>query len=137
MTAPVSIRALLLASLVLAPASVLPAQTGSAGPRVARAVDSMVFKAHLEFLADDALEGRAPGTRGGLLAQKYIAAQFERLGLQPAQLKPDSKAAKIYGAFVVHERHRHRYEFNNKYRDQFEKAGFILSGTTPDGSSKE
>ena len=44
----------------------------------------MVFKAHLEFLADDALEGRAPGTRGGLLAQKYIAAQFERLGLQPA-----------------------------------------------------
>ena len=44
----------------------------------------MVFKAHLEFLADDALEGRAPGTRGGLLAQKYIAAQFERLRLQPA-----------------------------------------------------
>jgi Zn-dependent M28 family amino/carboxypeptidase len=82
-----SIRALLLASLVLASASTLSAQTGSpasAGTRVARAVDSMVFKAHLEFLADDALEGRAPGTRGGLLAQKYIAAQFERIGLQPA-----------------------------------------------------
>src|SRR4051812_16616194 len=87
MTAPVSIRALLLASLALACASTLRAQTGaaaSAGTQVARAVDSMVFKAHLEFLADDALEGRAPGTRGGLLAQKYIAAQFERLGLQPA-----------------------------------------------------
>jgi Zn-dependent M28 family amino/carboxypeptidase len=87
MTAPASIRALLLASLALASASPLSAQTGtaaSAGTRVARAVDSMVFKGHLEFLADDALEGRAPGTRGGLLAQKYIAAQFERLGLRPA-----------------------------------------------------
>src|SRR6266542_536838 len=42
-----------------------------------------------------------------------------RLGLQPCQLRPDSKATKLYGAFVVHERHRHRYEFNNKYRDQF------------------
>jgi CTP synthase len=60
-----------------------------------------------------------------------------RLGLQPAQLKPESKAAKIYGAFVVHERHRHRYEFNNKYRDQFEKAGFLLGGTTPDGKLVE
>ena len=82
-----SIRSLLLASLTLASASTLSAQTGSAasaGTRVARAVDSMVFKAHLEFLADDALEGRASGTRGGLLAQKYIAAQFERIGLQPA-----------------------------------------------------
>jgi Zn-dependent M28 family amino/carboxypeptidase len=87
MTAPLSIRALLLAGLALAPASALPAQTGSGaspGARVARAVDSMVFKAHLEFLADDALEGRGSGTRGGLLAQKYIAAQFERLGLEPA-----------------------------------------------------
>lgn len=86
MTAPVSLRALLLASLALAPVSTVSAQTGAspAATRVARAVDSMVFKAHLEFLADDALEGRAPGTRGGLLAQKYIAAQFERLGLTPA-----------------------------------------------------
>ena len=87
MTPPVPIRALLLASLALASVSTLSAQTGTAaspGTRVARAVDSMVFKAHLQFLADDALEGRAPGTRGGLLAGKYIAAQFERLGLQPA-----------------------------------------------------
>ncbi|HEY0551080.1 MAG TPA: CTP synthase, partial [Verrucomicrobiae bacterium] len=60
-----------------------------------------------------------------------------RLGLQAAQLKPDSKAAKLYGAFVIHERHRHRYEFNNKYREQFEKAGFSLSGTTPDGKLVE
>jgi Zn-dependent M28 family amino/carboxypeptidase len=91
MTAPVSIRALLIAGLTLAATALVPApasaqggQTASPGTRVAKAVDSMVFKAHLEFLADDALEGRAPGTRGGLLAQKYIGAQFERLGLKPA-----------------------------------------------------
>jgi len=85
MTLPVPLRTLLLASITWALATPLSAQsTSTAGTRVARAVDSMAFKAHLEFLSDDALEGRAPGTRGGLLAQKYIAAQFERLGLQPA-----------------------------------------------------
>jgi Zn-dependent M28 family amino/carboxypeptidase len=47
-------------------------------------VDPKVIRAHLEFLADDALEGRRPGTRGGELAAKYIAAQFERLGLEPS-----------------------------------------------------
>jgi hypothetical protein len=52
--------------------------------RVAQAVDPLVFRAHLEFLADDALEGRPPGTRGGITAAKYIASQFERLGLEPA-----------------------------------------------------
>lgn len=56
----------------------------SSGTRVARAVDPRVIRAHLEFLADDALEGRAPGTRGGRTAAAYIATQFERLGLQPA-----------------------------------------------------
>lgn len=58
--------------------------TPSAGTRVARAVDPNVLRAHLEFLADDVLEGRAPGTRGGETAAKYIATQFERLGVQPA-----------------------------------------------------
>jgi Zn-dependent M28 family amino/carboxypeptidase len=64
----------------------LPAQqpAPSAGTRVAHAVAGNVLRAHLEFLADDALEGRAPGTRGGMTAAKYIATQFERLGLQPA-----------------------------------------------------
>jgi Zn-dependent M28 family amino/carboxypeptidase len=59
------------------------AQGPDQAARVARAVDPQVLRAHLEFLADDALEGRRPGTRGGELAAKYIAAQFERLGLQP------------------------------------------------------
>jgi len=58
--------------------------SSSPGRAVAGAVDSMVLRAHLDFLADDALEGRRPGTRGGELAAKYIAAQFQRLGLEPA-----------------------------------------------------
>jgi Zn-dependent M28 family amino/carboxypeptidase len=66
------------------PAGKLLAQTPNQATRVARAVDPQVLRAHLEFLADDALEGRRPGTRGGELAAKYIAAQFERLGLEPA-----------------------------------------------------
>lgn len=57
--------------------------TNTAG-RAAAAVDSNSLRAHLEFLADDALEGRRPGTRGAELAAKYIATQFRRLGLQPA-----------------------------------------------------
>lgn len=64
----------------------LAAQRGDLTPatRAARAASADVMRAHLEFLADDALEGRAPGTRGGLIAAKYIRAQFERLGLEPA-----------------------------------------------------
>jgi Zn-dependent M28 family amino/carboxypeptidase len=79
---------LLLVSVACAAATPVMAQqltpTGDAATRVARSVDPKVIQAHLEFLADDALEGRRPGTRGGELAAKYIAAQFERLGLEPA-----------------------------------------------------
>lgn len=64
----------------------LAAQQAPVSPdaRAARAIDSKVLRAHLEFLADDALQGRAPGTPGGDAAAKYIAAQFRRLGLEPA-----------------------------------------------------
>jgi Zn-dependent M28 family amino/carboxypeptidase len=73
----------LLCPLTLATAQqTTPASTTAS--RVAAAVDPKVIRAHLEFLADDALEGRKPGTRGGALAARYIAAQFERLGLEPA-----------------------------------------------------
>ncbi|MCX8108615.1 MAG: CTP synthase, partial [Verrucomicrobiae bacterium] len=60
-----------------------------------------------------------------------------RLGAQPVQIKVGTRAAKLYGAFVARERHRHRYEFNNAYREQFEKAGFVCSGTSPDGELVE
>ena len=56
-----------------------------------------------------------------------------RLGAWDCVLKPGSIAEKAYGARKISERHRHRYEFNNKYRKQFEAAGMIFSGTTPDG----
>jgi hypothetical protein len=77
----------LLCLLAYAPPSVTaqtPTPSRAAASGAARAVDPRVLRAHLEFLADDALEGRRPGTRGGELAAKYIAAQFERLGLEPA-----------------------------------------------------
>jgi CTP synthase len=60
-----------------------------------------------------------------------------RLGAQPCQLAVGSKAAQLYGSFVIHERHRHRYEFNNAYREKFEQAGFTFSGTSPDGKLVE
>jgi CTP synthase len=60
-----------------------------------------------------------------------------RLGAQPCQLRIGTRAAHLYGAFLVQERHRHRYEFNNHYREQFERAGFVISGTSPDGKLVE
>jgi len=60
-----------------------------------------------------------------------------RLGAQPCQLVVGSKAAQLYGAFVINERHRHRYEFNNSYRDRFAKADFVFSGNSPDGKLVE
>ena len=60
-----------------------------------------------------------------------------RLGSQACQLVVGSKTSHLYGAFVINERHRHRYEFNNAYREQFEKAGFSFSGYTPDGKLVE
>jgi CTP synthase len=56
-----------------------------------------------------------------------------RLGLYPAKLDPSSHAFKAYQDEVIYERHRHRYEFNNEYRQAMEDAGFIFSGTSPDG----
>ncbi|MCP4140565.1 MAG: CTP synthase [Chloroflexi bacterium] len=55
-----------------------------------------------------------------------------RLGLYPCVLKEDSTAAKAYAKDEVFERHRHRFEFNNTYREEFEKKGMIFSGVSPD-----
>jgi CTP synthase len=56
-----------------------------------------------------------------------------RLGLYPARLTPGTRAAEAYGTEVIYERHRHRFEVNNAYRDALEGAGMILSGQSPDG----
>jgi CTP synthase len=60
-----------------------------------------------------------------------------RLGAYDCELKPGSLAAKVYGGTRVSERHRHRYEVNNAYREKLEAAGMVISGTSPDGSLVE
>ncbi|RIK24637.1 MAG: CTP synthase [Anaerolineae bacterium] len=56
-----------------------------------------------------------------------------RLGLYPCVLKKSSKAQAAYGVSQTEERHRHRFEFNNAYREEFEKGGMVFSGISPDG----
>jgi CTP synthase len=56
-----------------------------------------------------------------------------RLGTWPMLIKEGTKAHQLYGLADIRERHRHRYEFNQAYRTQMEAAGFVISGTSPDG----
>jgi CTP synthase len=56
-----------------------------------------------------------------------------RLGLYPCRVIPDTLAFALYQTEVVYERHRHRYEFNNAYRNQLAASGYVISGTSPDG----
>lgn len=56
-----------------------------------------------------------------------------RLGAYPCRVSPDTKAYAAYGEEVIYERHRHRYEVNNAYRDRLQEAGLIVSGISPNG----
>ncbi|MFZ9712527.1 MAG: CTP synthase [Vulcanococcus sp.] len=56
-----------------------------------------------------------------------------RLGVYPCRVAPGTLAHRLYGDEVVYERHRHRYEFNNAYRNLFLESGYEISGTSPDG----
>jgi CTP synthase len=60
-----------------------------------------------------------------------------RLGAYPCRLVPSSKAGQAYGAGEISERHRHRYEVNNEYRDSLSRHGLLLSGFSPDGNLVE
>ncbi len=60
-----------------------------------------------------------------------------RLGGYPCRLVPGTRVAEAYGCEQVTERHRHRYEFNNRYREELAAAGLIASGVSPDGSLVE
>ncbi|RUA05924.1 MAG: CTP synthase [Fusobacteria bacterium] len=60
-----------------------------------------------------------------------------RLGLYPCKLKEGSLARELYGEELVYERHRHRFEFNNEFKEEMEKAGLIISGSSPDGRLAE
>ena len=69
-----------------------------------------------------------------MLEQKYINSLggTMRLGAYPCKLKENTLAHSIYKDLNISERHRHRYEFNNKYRENVEKHGLVISGTSPD-----
>jgi CTP synthase len=56
-----------------------------------------------------------------------------RLGVYPCKLAPGTRAAEAYGEPVVYERHRHRFEFNNHYRETLAGAGVVFSGSSPNG----
>ena len=60
-----------------------------------------------------------------------------RLGGYPCHLIPGTKTAEAYGCEEVIERHRHRFEFNNEFRAQFQEAGLVASGASPDGALVE
>jgi CTP synthase len=60
-----------------------------------------------------------------------------RLGTWPTKIAKGTLAEQIYGANDVMERHRHRYEFNMNYRDRMNEKGFVISGTSPDGTLAE
>ena len=56
-----------------------------------------------------------------------------RLGAYPCVISPDSVLKEIYGTDSISERHRHRYEFNNEFREEMTEAGLEIAGTSPDG----
>ncbi len=60
-----------------------------------------------------------------------------RLGVWPTKLIPGTLAEQVYGRNEIHERHRHRYEFNNDFREQMTSQGLVIAGTSPDGSLVE
>ena len=74
-----------------------------------------------------------------MLEQKDISEKggTMRLGSYPCKIEKGTLAYKIYGKTSIQERHRHRYEFNNDYLDQFHKAGLITSGINPDSNLVE
>ncbi len=77
-----------------------------------------------EWMQDDRIERRGIGDNlGGTM----------RLGSYDCELVEPSLAGSIYGARIIHERHRHRYEVNINYRDRLEEAGLVFSGLSPDG----
>lgn len=60
-----------------------------------------------------------------------------RLGAYPCQIRPGTKMAEAYQQEKISERHRHRYEFNNQFREEIENAGMVISGTSPSGELVE
>jgi len=92
------------------------------------ASDSAVIGLMTEWVKGNQIEIRkSNGDLGGTM----------RLGAYPCRLVPGTKVHDIYGADLIHERHRHRYEVNITYRPQLEKAGLVFSGMSPEGELPE
>jgi CTP synthase len=86
--------------------------------------NSTEFDQHCDYPVIDLLpEQRDVDEMGGTM----------RLGLYPCKVVENTHARKAYGVELVHERHRHRFEFNNDFREQLEQVGFVASGISPDG----
>ena len=86
--------------------------------------DSNEFNEKSSYKIIDYLEGQSNDIKkGGTL----------RLGAYPCKIAKNTKLYEIYNEELISERHRHRYEFNNKYRDDFTNNGMTLAGTSPDG----
>jgi len=89
---------------------------------------SAEFSSTSPYLIIDLMHDQdAQGDKGGTM----------RLGEYPCQLRKDSHAFRAYGSREIYERHRHRYEFSNKYRIQMEEAGMKISGISPNGNLVE
>jgi CTP synthase len=90
--------------------------------------NSAEFSSKSPYLVIDLmLDQNAQGDKGGTM----------RLGEYPCQLRKESLAYKAYGKREIYERHRHRYEFSNKFRIQMEEAGMNISGISPNGNLVE
>jgi CTP synthase len=92
--------------------------------------------AHLEGADSSEFSPEAPNPVISLLPEQQDVVDLGgtmRLGLYPCRLVPDTLASRLYGEEVIYERHRHRYEFNNAYRNLFLESGYCVSGTSPDG----
>src|SRR5882762_765741 len=101
------------------PRSPLASRTSSVLPRIHSVISPITG-----WMRGNTLEVRdANGDLGGTM----------RLGAYEAVLDPESRVAEIYGRTQISERHRHRYEVNNAYRDSLEEAGLKFSGMSPDG----
>jgi CTP synthase len=78
------------------------------------------------------IDGTTPDPVISLLSEQKMVTDFGgtmRLGAYPCMVKEGTKAKQAYGTNLISERHRHRYEFNNAYKEQFEKKGFMVAGT--------
>jgi CTP synthase len=92
--------------------------------------------AHLERADSSEFDTDTPNPVISLLPEQQDVVDLGgtmRLGLYPCRLAPNTLASRLYNDEVVYERHRHRYEFNNAYRNLFMESGYTVSGTSPDG----